>query len=51
MNSTAKSAKAKDHHFRSSISVSQKKVCEDEACIGKDVKPATEPACRSDATG
>ena len=39
MNSTPKSATRGT--FRSSISVSNKKVCEDEACIGKAVKPAT----------
>ena len=42
MNSTPKGAKAKDRNFRSSISVSNKEVCEDEACIGKDVNAAAE---------
>jgi hypothetical protein len=41
MRTTPKGAKAKDHNFRSSISVSNKEVCEDEACIGKDVQPTT----------
>lgn len=42
MSTTRKGAKAKDHNFRSSISVSNKEVCEDEACIGKDVNPAAD---------
>jgi hypothetical protein len=42
MNTTPKGEKAKDHHFRSSISVSNKEVCEDEACIGKAVNPTTD---------
>ena len=42
MNSTPRGAKANRGTFRSSISVSNKKVCEDEACIGKDVNPAAE---------
>ncbi len=42
MNSTPKGVKAKDRNFRSSISVSNKKVCEDEACIGKEVNATTE---------
>ena len=41
MNSTPKGAKAKDRNFRSSISVSNKEVCEDEACIGKEVNSTT----------
>jgi hypothetical protein len=41
MNRTPNGAKAKDHNFRSSISVSNKEVCEDEACIGKNVDPTT----------
>ena len=41
MNTTSNDAKAKDRNFRSSISVSNKKVCEDEACIGKDVNSTT----------
>jgi len=39
MNTTPKGAKANSRNFRSSISVSNKEVCEDEACIGKDVQP------------
>lgn len=42
MNKSPKGTEATDHNFRSSISVSNKEVCEDEACIGKDVKPTTE---------
>jgi hypothetical protein len=42
MNTPPKSAKPKDRNFRSSISVSNKKVCEDEACIGKAVNPTTD---------
>ena len=42
MNTPPKSAKPGDHHFRSSISVSNKEVCEDEACIGKTVNPITD---------
>ena len=42
MSTTPKGATAKDHNFRSSISVSNKEVCEDEACIGKDVQPTAE---------
>jgi hypothetical protein len=42
MNTPPKNEKPKDHNFRSSISVSNKKVCEDEACIGKDVNPAAD---------
>ena len=42
MNTPPKSAKAKDRNFRSSISVSNKEVCEDEACIGKNVNSAAE---------
>ena len=41
MNTTPKGAKANSRNFRSSISVSNKEVCEDEACIGKDVQPTT----------
>ncbi len=41
MNTMPKGAKAKDRNFRSSISVSNKEVCEDEACIGKNVNPTT----------
>jgi hypothetical protein len=41
MNTPTKSAKAKDHNFRSSISVSNKEVCKDEACIGKDTNPTS----------
>ena len=41
MNSTPKGAKANSRNFRSSISVSNKKVCEDEACIGKEVNATT----------
>jgi len=41
MNSTPKGSKADNRAFRSSISVSNQKVCEDEACIGKDVNPTT----------
>ena len=41
MNNTPKTAKPKDRNFRSSISVSNKEVCEDEACIGKSVNPTT----------
>ena len=41
MNNTPKGANANRGTFRSSISVSKKKVCEDEACIGKDVNPTT----------
>lgn len=41
MNATPKNVKTKDPNFRSSISVSNKKVCEDEACIGKDVNPTS----------
>ena len=41
MNTMPKGAKANSRNFRSSISVSNKEVCEDEACIGKDVKPPT----------
>ena len=42
MKTPSKSVKPGDHHFRSSISVSNKEVCEDEACIGKTVKPTTD---------
>lgn len=42
MNTPPKSAKPGDHNFRSSISVSNKEVCEDEACIGKTVNPLTD---------
>ena len=42
MNTPPKSAKPKDRNFRSSISVSNKEVCEDEACIGKTVNPTTD---------
>jgi hypothetical protein len=42
MNTPPKNEKPRDHNFRSSISVSNKKVCEDEACIGKDVNPAAD---------
>ena len=41
MNNTPKGANANLGTFRSSISVSKEKVCEDEACIGKDVNPTT----------
>ncbi len=42
MNTPPKSAKPKDRNFRSSISVSNEEVCEDEACIGKGVNPTTD---------
>ena len=42
MNHTPKCANANSRNFRSSISVSNKKVCEDEACIGKEVNPAAD---------
>ena len=42
-----KSAKPKDRNFRSSISVSNKEVCEDEACIGKDVNPTNDTAAEA----
>ncbi len=42
MKDTPKGADANDRNFRSSISVSNKEVCEDEACIGKNVNPTTE---------
>jgi len=42
MNKTPKNAKANSRNFRSSMSVSNKEVCEDEACIGKDVNPAAD---------
>ena len=35
-------SKAASRTFRSSISVSNEKVCEDEACIGKDVSRPTD---------
>ncbi len=41
MNTTPKGEKANSRNFKSSISVSNKEVCEDEACIGKDVQPTT----------
>ncbi|BBO73213.1 hypothetical protein DSCW_06300 [Desulfosarcina widdelii] len=41
MNTPPNNAKPKNRNFRSSISVSSKEVCQDEACIGKDVNPAT----------
>ena len=41
MNTTPKGVKAKARHFRSSISVSDKEVCKDEACIGKEVNATT----------
>jgi hypothetical protein len=40
MNTPPKSPKANSRNFRSSISVSDKEVCEDEACIGKAVDSA-----------
>lgn len=42
MNTPPQSANPKDRNFRSSISISNKEVCEDEACIGKAVQPTTE---------
>jgi len=42
MNTPPKNEKPRDPNFRSSISVSDKRVCEDEACIGKDVNPAAD---------
>jgi hypothetical protein len=42
MDSAPKGSNANRRAFRSSISVSNQKVCEDEACIGKDVKPITD---------
>ena len=51
MNKSPNSAKPKSRNFRSSISVSKKEVCKDEACIGKDVNPTTaapEEAAQSD---
>ncbi len=41
MNTTPKNAKANSSNFRSSMSVSNKEVCEDETCIGKDVQSTT----------
>jgi len=41
MNTKPKGIKVESRNFRSSISVSNKKVCEDEACIGQDVEHAT----------
>jgi hypothetical protein len=42
VNTPPKSDKTKDRNFRSSISVSNREVCEDEACIGKTVNPITD---------
>lgn len=42
MNTTPNDAIKKGHNLRSSISVSNKEVCRDEACIGKDVQPAVD---------
>ena len=47
MKDTPKGAKTKSRTFRSSISVSNKKVCEDEACVGKDAKPTTATAAEA----
>lgn len=48
MNNKPKDANAISRTFRSSISVSNKKVCDDEACIGKDVNPPTVPSAPLD---
>lgn len=51
MNTTTKEEKANSRNFRSSISVSNKEVCEDEACIGKGenaTSGAPEKTTRSD---
>jgi len=42
VNTPPKSVKPRDSNFRSSISVSNKEVCKDEACIGKDVQPTAD---------
>jgi hypothetical protein len=47
VNTPPKNEKPKDRHFRSSISVSDKEVCEDEACIGKTVNPITDMPAES----